>query len=99
MAGLCLLAVGCSSGTADPVSACKTIASTGCDALASCNKLNGFTVAQCIQANEASCPTAKCPAGTTFDSSAADGCVEAIRTEDCTDLGSFTPPSCLALCR
>ena len=101
MAGLCVLGAGCGSSTGDPVSACYTLASNGCNALASCHKLNGVTVTQCTKAAEtaAHCSTAKCPTGTSFDSSAAATCVDAIRIEDCTDLGSFTPPSCLAFCR
>ena len=100
IAAVALFTTGYGSSTGDPVSACQALASAGCNALSDSRELKGVTVLQCTVESEAlnSCSTAKCPTGITFDSSAAAGCVEAVRNEDCNDLGSFTPPACRDIC-
>jgi len=102
LAGLCAVAVGCSSGTGNPADACNTAANTICNKLSSCGSLNGITVAQCVTEAEtaATCSTRTCPSGTSFDSNLANTCLNDINSASCTNIGGGTfPASCnVAFC-
>jgi hypothetical protein len=102
LAGLCAVAVGCSSSNGDPASACNNAVNTICNKLSSCNSLNGSTVAQCITAAEAAatCATRTCPSGTSFDSNLATTCINDINNASCANVSGGTfPASCnVAFC-
>jgi hypothetical protein len=88
---------GCgSSDTSNPVAACQSLANAACNKLNSCGSLGNVTVSECITAaeTEASCSTASCPAGETFNSSGAATCVNDVNNASCP---FATPASCTNL--
>ncbi len=95
--------VGCGgSDTSNPVAACDSFVTAACNRASACMDLGTTSVSQCITNGEANvgCATAVCPAGTTFNSSAASQCVNDVNAESCTDIGNgVTPASCSTGCQ
>jgi hypothetical protein len=82
----------CGSST-DPVSACKTVIEIFCNKDFQCypneSQILYGSLSNCVSTRQAaSCTAAQanCPAGTSFNSSKADQCVEGYRNWSCTDL-------------
>jgi hypothetical protein len=95
-------AAACSSGPATAPDACYQVLSSGCQKLFACvdaptiQQTLGYTsqddCATKLQA-QANCSATTCPAGTTFDSSLAQKCLDDINALACAD-AQTTPQSC-----
>jgi hypothetical protein len=112
LAALCLSAVlaACSSdsngSTDNPVEACNSFSSAvcnrffACDATAAANVYGNVTACISDVSAQASCSTASCPTGKTFNSSQAQTCLNDLTNQSCPDNANSTlPTSCTTICQ
>jgi len=82
---------------------CNQVMAAMCERESACGTLGSQTVADCtktMQANNCSGSSAlACPAGTTFQSSQAQKCIDDQKSQSCTDLANGVEPAgCLLVC-
>ena len=85
--------------TSNPGAACNSLASSFCNKAQSCGSSVTSSCASQVQ-NALDCAHVVCPAGTTFDSSTASQCIDAVNGLSCGDAANGTLPSaCHSVCR
>ena len=102
-----LLAIGlldCGGSSPTPQDTCNQVMAAMCQRMSDCGQLGTTSVADCtksMQANNCSSTAISlaCPAGSTFQPSEAQKCIDEQRSQSCTDLGSgVEPDACTQVC-
>jgi len=99
MACVCVLVLGAACGGSSPTSDCDSAASAICNKLFQCAQTAATqeygTESGCeakLQAN-ANCASLTCPAGTTYNGSQFEDCINAVNAESCAD-ATMSPTQC-----
>lgn len=98
---------GSSASTSDPATACKSLFTTVCNKLFQCNPTGAAQAygssSACASSLSAGCNSTSgsgsCPAGTSYNASNANTCINDYGNESCADMnGGVTPASCSKVC-